>query len=85
MTLLDSYLYQLIEERRASGDHPGDLLDMLLEARDEETGEGMNNLEIRDEDLRVSGAGHGPTAVTLTWAWSPWTGASRAAPLRRPR
>jgi cytochrome P450 len=31
---LDEYLYRVISERRASAEHPGDLLDMLLAARD---------------------------------------------------
>jgi cytochrome P450 len=67
--LLDSYLYRLIEERRASGDHPGDLLDMLLEARDEDTGLGMDDLQIRNEVASIYGAGHETTAVALSWAW----------------
>jgi cytochrome P450 len=67
--ILDGYLYRLIEERRASGNHPGDLLDMLLEARDEETGEGMDDLQIRNEVATIYGAGHETTAVALTWAW----------------
>jgi cytochrome P450 len=68
-SLLDSYLYRVIEDRRASGDHPGDLLDMLLEARDEDSGEGMDDLQIRNEVASIYGAGHETTAVALTWAW----------------
>jgi cytochrome P450 len=67
--LIDGYLYRVIDERRASGDHPGDLLDMLLEARDEDTGKGMDDLEIRNEVASIYGAGHETTAVALTWAW----------------
>jgi cytochrome P450 len=66
---LDGYLYRVIDERRASGEHPGDLLDMLLEARDEETGQGMDDLQIRNEVASIYGAGHETTAVALTWAW----------------
>src|SRR6185369_7033526 len=68
-TLLDGYLYRVIQGRRASGEHPGDLLDMLLEARDEDTGEGMDDLQIRNEVASIYGAGHETTAVALTWAW----------------
>ena len=68
-SLLDSYLYRVIDERRASGEHPGDLLDMLLEARDEDTGLGMDDLQIRNEVASIYGAGHETTAVALSWAW----------------
>jgi cytochrome P450 len=67
--VLDEYLYRVIRERRASGEHPGDLLDMLLEARDEETGRGMDDEQVRNEVASIYGAGHETTAVTLTWAW----------------
>jgi cytochrome P450 len=67
--ILDEYLYKIIRERRNSGQHPGDLLDMLLAARDEETGEGMNDEQVRNEVATIYGAGHETTAVALTWAW----------------
>jgi cytochrome P450 len=66
---LDGLLYRIIRERRASQEHLGDLLDMLLEARDEETGEGMNDEQVRNEVATIYGAGHETTAVALTWAW----------------
>jgi cytochrome P450 len=67
--ILDEFLYATIRERRAGSQHPGDLLDMLLEARDEETGEGMNDEQVRNEVATIYGAGHETTAVALTWAW----------------
>ncbi len=67
--LLNDYLYGIIRQRRSSSEHPGDLLDMLLEARDEDTGEGMNDEQIRNEVATIYGAGHETTAVGLTWAW----------------
>ncbi|MCP9974843.1 cytochrome P450 [Streptomyces somaliensis] len=69
---LDEMMYGLIEERRAAGtpeDGARDLLDMLLAARDEETGEGMNDRELRDEIITTFAAGHETTAVTLSWAF----------------
>ena len=66
---LDAYLYGIIRGRRASGAHPGDLLDMLLEARDQDTGLGMDDLEVRNEVASIYGAGHETTAVALTWTW----------------
>jgi len=66
---LDEYLYRVISERRASAEHPGDLLDMLLVARDEDTGKGMNDEQVRNEVASIYGAGHETTAVALSWAW----------------
>jgi cytochrome P450 len=42
---------------------------MLLEARDEETGEGMTDRQLRDEVMTLFAAGHETTAVALTWCW----------------
>ncbi len=69
---LDSMMYGIIEERRAAGPPEGgakDLLDMLLAARDADTGEGMTDRELRDEIITTFAAGHETTAVTLTWAF----------------
>jgi cytochrome P450 len=72
--LLDSYLYKLIRERRADLDastqtRKHDLLEMLLLARDEASGEGMNDEQIRNEVATIYGAGHETTALALTWAF----------------
>jgi cytochrome P450 len=63
---LDKIVYSIIRERRASGEHPGDLLDMLLDARDE-NGAGMSDLQLRDEVMTLLLAGHETTANTLAW------------------
>lgn len=42
---------------------------MLLAARDEETGEGMNDKQLRDEVLTLMIAGHETTANALAWTW----------------
>ncbi|MBA3472101.1 MAG: cytochrome P450, partial [Rubrobacter sp.] len=47
----------------------GDLLSMLLAVRDEETGEGMTDRQLRDEAMTVFLAGHETTANTLSWTW----------------
>jgi cytochrome P450 len=46
-----------------------DLLSMLLSARDEETGEGMNDQQVRDEVMTLLLAGHETTSAALTWIW----------------
>jgi cytochrome P450 len=66
---LDEIVYGIIRRRQASGEERGDLLDMLIAARDEETGEGMSETQIRDEVLTIFAAGHETTANALTWTW----------------
>jgi cytochrome P450 len=58
-----------IERRRAAG--PGrqaDLLDLLLEAEDRDTGRRMTTAELRDNLMTFIVAGHETTALTLAWA-----------------
>ncbi len=66
---LDSMIYRLIAQRRASGEDKGDLLSMLLMAQDDEGGGGMTDVQVRDELLTLFLAGHETTAVALTWIW----------------
>ena len=66
---LDAFVYGLIEERQRQGAEGNDLLTMLLNARDQETGEGMPLRQIRDEVLTIFFAGHETTAQALTWVW----------------
>jgi cytochrome P450 len=65
---IDRFVYRLIEERRASGVDTGDLLSMLLAARDED-GSSMSDRQLRDELMTIFLAGHETTALALTWAW----------------
>ena len=66
---LEQVIYRMIAERRAQNVDTGDLLSMLLLARDEETGQGMNDRQIRDELMTMLLAGHETTANTLAWTW----------------
>jgi cytochrome P450 len=66
---LNSVIYGIIERRRASGDETGDLLSMLLAARDEEDGKSMTDVQIRDEALTLFLAGHETTSNALTFTW----------------
>lgn len=68
---LDRIVYAMIEERsRNPQQHHDDLLQMLLDARDEEgDGSGMDRRQIRDEVLILFLAGHETTANALTWTW----------------
>ena len=69
MADLDTLIYGLIRERRDSGDPGDDLLGMLLEATDAETGRSLTDAQIRNEVATIYGAGHETTANALTWAW----------------
>lgn len=69
-TALDNIIYGLIAQRRAEGVDRGDLLSMLLDARDEEgDGSGMTDQQVRDEAITLFLAGHETTANVLTWTW----------------
>ena len=65
---LDEIVNRIIRERRASGEDTGDLLSMLMAARDED-GSGMTDRQLRDEILTFLLAGHETTAVSLSWTW----------------
>jgi cytochrome P450 len=68
--LLDTVIYRIIQERRVSGVDKGDLLSMLLTARDEDgDGSGMSDQQLRDEAMTIFLAGHETTAMLLTWTW----------------
>lgn len=67
---LDQIIYGFINDRRATGVDHGDLLSMLLAARDEEAdGSGLTDEQVRDEALTLFIAGHETTANALTWTW----------------
>jgi cytochrome P450 len=57
----------IIQERKKSAERFNDLLDMLLDARYEDTGEPMTEDQIIDEILILIIAGHETTANALSW------------------
>jgi len=65
----NSVIFRMIDERRRSGEDKGDLLSMLLLARDEDDSGVMTDQQIRDEALTLFLAGHETTANALTWTW----------------
>ncbi len=67
---LDSVVYRLIRAHRENGRDGGDLLSMLLLARDVEGGTGaMTDRQLRDEAMTILLAGHETTAVALAWTF----------------
>lgn len=55
--------------KRDSGDAPNDLLTLLLDARDPETGQGFTIEEIQDNVITFIGAGHETTANAMAWTF----------------
>jgi cytochrome P450 len=68
LSTVDKIVYSMIEERRAGRIVADDLLSMLMEARDAETGESMSDKQLRDEVMTIFLAGHETTASSLSWA-----------------
>jgi cytochrome P450 len=66
---LDRVVNTMIADRHRSSDQKDDLLSMLMSARDPETGEGMSDLQLRDEVMTVFLAGHETTATALAWTF----------------
>ena len=64
---LDDAVYRIIGLRR-NGEDAGDLLSLLIQARDED-GSRMSDQQIRDEVITFLLAGHETTALALSWAW----------------
>jgi cytochrome P450 len=67
--VLDEVIYDLIARRRAEasrGEHPRDLIGLLLRASEEE-GAGFSDEDVRDEAMTMFIAGHETVAATLTW------------------
>jgi cytochrome P450 len=66
---LDTVVYQIIAERRQTRRDEPDLLSMFLAARDDETGAGMTDRQLRDEVVTMLLAGHETTSLALSWTY----------------
>jgi cytochrome P450 len=66
---LDAVIYEELERRRAQADlaERGDILSLLMQARDEDGNE-MTDPELRDELVTLLLAGHETTATSVAWA-----------------
>lgn len=69
ITNAEQIVYGLIAERRRGQGNADDLLSLLMAARDEETGEGLSDRELRDQALTIIGAGYETTTQALAWTW----------------
>ena len=66
VALLDRLVSRVLAERRERPGDRGDLLSMLLAARDDE-GRPMSDKQLRDELITLFLAGHETTAIALSW------------------
>lgn len=66
---LGKVILQIVEERRTKPAPPNGILDMLMRARDPESGKQMPDAQLVDEVLTLIVAGHETTASTLSWCW----------------
>jgi len=67
---LDEIIYAIIGQRRSSSTQQHDLLAMLMEAEDEETGDRMSDQQLRDETVTLMLAGTETSANALSWTFS---------------
>ncbi|MCF2505965.1 cytochrome P450 [Dyadobacter sp. CY107] len=67
LAYFNKLVFEFIHQRRVSGEKPNDLLQLLLDSIDEETGEQMNDQQIRDEAITMFAAGHETSATGLSW------------------
>ncbi|HEY2444228.1 MAG TPA: cytochrome P450 [Rhizomicrobium sp.] len=73
MRFFDAAVDTVVAARRSTfaqnpGERPGDILTLLLEARDPETGERLSEEELRSNIVTLIAAGHETTANALTWS-----------------
>src|SRR2546428_764799 len=64
---LDTFVYNLIKQRRADGRDVGDVLWMLLQAQDE--GNTMTDKQIHDQVFTFIAAGHETARNTMSWTF----------------
>ncbi len=67
---LDAVIAEVIQEKRtaiAAGRAGGDIVSLLLQTVDDETGAGLTDTEVRDETMTMVLAGHETTAMALSW------------------
>lgn len=67
--VLDDVVNGVIEERRQRPAEHHDLLAMLMEAKDADTGEAMTDEQLRDEIMTMMLAGHETTANALAFSF----------------
>ena len=66
---IDAALFDVIARTRQAGDDADNLIAMLLQLVDAETGEQMTDQQLRDEAITIFLAGFETTSLALSWAY----------------
>jgi len=66
---IERFIFRVVEERRRNQTDNGDLVSLLLWARDEQTGESMTDRQIRDELMTMIQAGNDTVSDAISWTW----------------
>ena len=69
VAMLKQIVADIVRQRLREEQDRGDLLSMLIQARDEETGERMTEEQLQSEVLNFLLAGYETTATALTWTF----------------
>ncbi|MFA9289643.1 MAG: cytochrome P450 [Solirubrobacteraceae bacterium] len=64
---LDNTIYTIINDRKKSSENHHDLLSMFMDVKNEETKQGMSDVELKDEMITLFIAGHETTVISLSW------------------
>lgn len=66
---LNAIVDRIVRSRRQDFKDGGDLLSSMMLARDSETGEGMDDEQLRNQIMTLMLAGYDTTASSLSWTW----------------
>ncbi len=66
---LGKHIMEDVERRRRDGVRRHDIVTLLIEARDRQSGEPMSDRQLLDEIMTLIIAGHETTASSLNWFW----------------
>lgn len=67
ISIIDEFIYRIISERRANPRDQDDLVALLLRSRDAQTGEQMDDVQLRDELVTMLNAGHDTVTDAIGW------------------
>jgi cytochrome P450 len=67
LRVIDEFVYRVIAQRKAAADPGSDLIGLLMAARDPETGEAMDDVQLRDELVTMLNAGHDTVTDAIVW------------------
>lgn len=67
LRVIDEFVYRVIAQRKAAANPGADLIGLLMAARDPETGESMDDVQLRDELVTMLNAGHDTVTDAIVW------------------